>query len=92
MTEDRVIDAVAGGLFTILISAAPPLIMGLSVGLIVAIFQTVTSIQEQTLAFVPKIVAVMFSLIIFGYFMLTTLYEYVNSLLGSIPGFIQSLH
>jgi len=92
MTQEFVVDIIRNGVLTILAVAAPPLILGLIVGLLVSIFQAVTSIQEPTMAFVPKIVAVMFSLIIFGYFMLTTLYEYVNSLLGSIPGFIQSLH
>ena len=91
MSQEFVVDIIRSGVLTILTVAAPPLILGLIVGLLVSIFQAVTSIQEPTMAFVPKIVAVMFSLIIFGYFMLSTLYEYVNSLLGSIPSFIQSL-
>ena len=88
MSQELVIDIIRNGVLTILLVAAPPLILGLVVGLLVSIFQAVTSIQEPTMAFVPKIVAVLFSLIIFGYFMLSTLFEYVNSLFGSIPGFI----
>ena len=76
MTQDRVVDAMASALYTVILTAAPPLVIGLSVGLIIAIFQTVTSIQEQTLAFVPKIIAVFLSIIVFGPFMLNTLTEF----------------
>ena len=88
MSEDRVIDAMASGLFTIILGSAPPLIMGLAVGLIVSIFQTVTSIQEQTLAFVPKIVAVMASLIIFGPFILSTIVSFFRQMVINIPYFV----
>ena len=88
MTEERVLDAMSSGLFTILFSAAPPLIMGLSVGLIVAIFQTVTSIQEQTLAFVPKIIAVMLALIIFGPFILANIVGFFQEMVVSLPDLV----
>ena len=88
MTQDRVIDIVCSGLLTVLLSAAPPLLMGLSVGLIVSIFQTVTSIQEQTLAFVPKIVAVLASLIIFGPFILSNITSYFNELVTNLPNLV----
>ncbi|MCL1924779.1 MAG: flagellar biosynthesis protein FliQ [Defluviitaleaceae bacterium] len=92
MSQELIIDIIRNGVLTILAVSAPPLLLGLVVGLLVSVFQAVTSIQEPTMAFVPKIVAVLFSLIIFGYFMLSTLYEYVNSLLGSIPNIIQGLN
>ena len=85
MTPDRILDLITDGLTTIVLCAAPPLIMGLSVGIMVSIFQAVTSIQEPTLAFVPKILAVLLSLILFGPFMLTTLTEYFQRLTSSIP-------
>ncbi|MCL2016137.1 MAG: flagellar biosynthesis protein FliQ [Defluviitaleaceae bacterium] len=88
MTEQRVIDMVASGLFTIILSAAPPLLMGLAVGLIVAIFQTVTSIQEQTLAFVPKIVAVLVALVIFGPFIIGNITQYFREIVISLPELI----
>lgn len=88
MTQELVLQAVSGGLYTIILAAAPPLIMGLSVGLMVSIFQTVTSIQEQTLAFVPKIVAVLVSLIIFGPFILTLLTEYFQQLVINLPMYV----
>lgn len=58
MTEGQVLDIVRDAIYNIIICAAPLLLISLIVGLIVSIFQTVTSIQEQTLTFVPKIVAV----------------------------------
>ena len=54
MTVEVVTDMMQDGLFVILKTAAPPLIVSLVIGLAVSVFQTVTSIQEQTLTFVPK--------------------------------------
>ena len=88
MTQGIIIDIVREGLFTIIMVAAPPLIMGLVVGLLMSIFQTVTSIQEQTLAFIPKILAVLLSLLIFGPFMLDKLQEYYVYLVTRLPYFI----
>ena len=59
---------------------APMLITSLVIGLIISIFQTVTSIQEQTLTFVPKIIAVFVGLMIFGSWILTNLTEFVTTL------------
>jgi flagellar biosynthetic protein FliQ len=85
MTQDTVITLVQRGLLTILLVAAPPVLMGLVVGVLVSVFQTVTSIQEPTLAFIPKIIAVLLALIIFGPFMLSTLQDYMVDLARSIP-------
>ena len=76
MTPEVVVDIIREGIYTVLLVAAPPLIMGLLAGLIMAIFQTVTSIQEPTLAFIPKILAVLGALIIAGPFMLNQLTGY----------------
>ena len=70
---------------TIILVSAPPLLLGLTVGVLVSIFQTVTSIQEPTLAFVPKILAVFLALILFGPWMLTKLNEFITTLYMSIP-------
>ena len=88
MTDQRVIDAVTNGLLTVILSAAPPLIIGLSVGLMVSIFQTVTSIQEQTLAFVPKIVAVLGSIIIFGPFILNNITGFFQNIVRELPNLV----
>lgn len=59
MTVDLVVELANKALYTVILTSAPVLIVSLVIGLIVSIFQTVTSIQEQTLTFVPKIVAVL---------------------------------
>ena len=85
MTTDTVVDIMQNGVLTVIYVSAPPLIMGLTVGILVSLFQTVTSIQEATLAFVPKIVAVLLALVIFGNYMITTLLEYFIEMIGNIP-------
>ena len=66
MTEGQVLDIARDAIYTIIICAAPMLIISLVVGLIISIFQTVTSIQEQTLTFVPKVLTVFVTLMICG--------------------------
>lgn len=80
MTEGQVLDVAKEAIYTIIICSAPMLVISLVVGLIVSIFQTVTSIQEQTLTFVPKIIAVFVGLMIFGSWILTNLTEFVTTL------------
>ena len=78
MTPETVIAIAEEGIWMVLIISGPLLIIALVVGLLVSIFQATTQIQEQTLAFVPKIVAVLLGLVIFGPWMLshmTILYE-----------------
>ena len=70
MTVDLVVELANNALYTVILTSAPVLIVSLVIGLIVSIFQTVTSIQEQTLTFVPKIVAVFVTLMILGHWML----------------------
>jgi len=74
---------------TILAVSAPMLIFSLVVGLIVSIIQAVTQIQEATLAFVPKIVAVLLSLIIFGPWILKVITQFTSELLSNINIYIQ---
>lgn len=80
MTEGQVLDIVRESIYVLLITSAPLLLVSLIIGLVVSIFQTVTSIQEQTLTFIPKIVGVFATLIIFGPWILTTLTEYLTRL------------
>ena len=80
MTEGQVLDIARQALYTIILCSAPLLIISLVVGLVVSIFQTVTSIQEQTLTFVPKIICVFLGLMIFGSWILTNLTEFINTL------------
>lgn len=80
MTTEMVTDVMKEGLFVILKTAAPPLIVSLVIGLAVSIFQTVTSIQEQTLTFVPKIVGMFLCLMLLGDWMLNNMITYMTDL------------
>lgn len=73
---------------TVLFVAAPMLIISLIVGLIVSVIQAVTQIQEATLAFVPKIVAVFLSLILFGPWIIKLLIQFASDLLANINLYI----
>lgn len=84
MTDVIVIKLMRESLMTVLIVSAPMLGVGLFVGLIVSIFQTTTSIQEQTLTFVPKIVAIFGALLFFGAWMIHTLVNYTYHIFAMI--------
>ena len=72
-------------LWMVLLVSAPMLVLSLVVGLVVSIFQATTQINEQTLTFVPKIVAVLSAALLFGSWMMTTLVEYTTRLLAMLP-------
>ena len=80
MSIGEVISLMRGAVTQIITIIAPILGLALIVGLIVAILQAVTSIQEQTLTFIPKIVGVFTALMIFGPWMLSVLTDYINNL------------
>lgn len=88
MTPDVVIKLAEQSIYMILIISAPMLLIALGVGLLVSIFQAMTQIQEQTLAFIPKILAVFLSIIIFGPWMLTLLLDFTRDLFQQIPQMI----
>lgn len=88
MGDVSAIDIMSKALMVVMTASAPPLIFGLVVGIIASIFQTVTSIQEPTLAFVPKIVAVMIALVVFGSFIATVLQEFTIEVFRSIPNLL----
>ncbi len=89
MTIDDVTAIASNALFTIIKCAAPVLLVSLCVGLIVSIFQTVTSIQEQTLTFVPKILAIFLTLIILGHWMLNNMVGYMENLWAGFSLYIR---
>jgi flagellar biosynthetic protein FliQ len=91
MNENVVIDIARDAIFTIIKVAAPILLASLIVGLIVSILQTVTSIQEQTLTFVPKLIAVLLILILCGNWMLTTIKEFMQELFTNFSYYISAL-
>ena len=88
MTEEAVLDIASETLWTIIIVAAPLLLLSLIVGLIVSIFQTVTSIQEQTLAFIPKLIAIFIGLMLFGSFIVNRIVGFMQELWTSFGDYI----
>lgn len=88
MNAEFIIGLVSQAVYLVLETSAPMLILGLVVGLIVSIFQATTQIQEQTLAFVPKIVAVLLALLLFGPWIITKLVDFTSQILGSLYMYI----
>jgi len=88
MTIDDVVQISSDAIYTIIITAAPVLLVSLCVGLIVSIFQTVTSIQEQTLTFVPKVLAIFAALLIFGHWMMNNMVEFMTKLWADFTVYI----
>ena len=76
-------------LYTVIITAAPVLLISLSVGLAVSIFQTVTSIQEQTLTFVPKFLAIFLMLMLVGHWMLGNMVGLMERLWGDFTLYVK---
>jgi flagellar biosynthetic protein FliQ len=88
MNQAEVLTVMQEAIFTAITASAPMLIVAIVVGLIVSIFQATTQINEQTLAFVPKIVAVLLSLLIFGSYIINNLTGFIYRLYGQINGFL----
>ena len=85
MSENMVISVVKDALTTVILVSGPVLAISLIVGLIISIFQATTQIQEQTLTFVPKIIAVFVSIIIFGTWMLHLLMGFTQRIFDALP-------
>lgn len=88
MSSEFVLALAQKGIYTILLVSGPLLILALAVGLMVSIFQATTQIQEQTLAFIPKIVAVFVGLIFFGPWMLTKMVEFTSDIFQNLNQFV----
>jgi flagellar biosynthetic protein FliQ len=84
MAEDILIETLRQMLIVSLLLAAPALGVAMIVGLVVGLLQAVTSIQEQTLAFVPKLIGIILSLILLGHWMLRLLITYSAELFGGL--------
>ena len=80
MTTNDVTVIAEQAIFTIIKCAAPMLLVSLCVGLIVSIFQTVTSIQEQTLTFVPKLIAIFLTILLCGSWIMNNCVEFLEEL------------
>lgn len=84
MTQHLAIDLTRDALAMTIIISSPMLMVGLVVGLVVSIIQTTTSIQEQTLTFVPKLIAILVSVAAFGPWMIRMMTEYIVLLISNM--------
>ncbi|TYR82732.1 flagellar biosynthesis protein FliQ [Priestia megaterium] len=88
MDGEFVISLAEKGVYTILIVCGPLLLLALVVGLLVSIFQATTQIQEQTLAFVPKIVAVLVGIVFFGPWMLSKMVSFTYDIFANLYRYV----
>ncbi len=89
MSSDLAIQVGRDALIMVMLVAAPMLGLGLLVGILVSIFQAITQIQEQTLSFVPKIMAVFVAVLLFGPWMLSLMVDYTREILLHLPTMIR---
>lgn len=89
MTQDTVVNITLATVWLILKVAAPMLLVSLCVGLIVSIFQTVTSIQEQTLTFVPKFLAILLTIVICGGWIMNNIVTFMTELFKNFSVYIR---
>lgn len=89
MTVDAVSEMTSNALFLIIKVSLPVLLVSLVVGLIISIFQTVTSIQEQTLTFVPKVLAIFVALLICGHWMMNNMTDFMTRLWSDFTVYIR---
>ncbi len=80
MNEATVLEVGREALFVVLKTSGPIMLSGLGIGLIIALFQALTTIQEMTLTFVPKLIVIFFAIIVFLPFMMTTVIEFARHL------------
>ena len=90
MNEGMVLDIVRQAVWAAVESAAPLLLVSLMIGLIISIFQTITSIQEQTLTFVPKFLAIMLILVLCGSWIMNNAVDLFINLVTNIPLYIRN--
>jgi len=88
MTQELLMQIAQNAVYTILIVAAPALGIALLVGLLVSVFQATTQIQEQTLAFIPKIVAVFITILAVGPWMLRVMLDFAMDIFGNLHRFV----
>ena len=89
MTIDDIVQIISDALFCVIKTSAPVLLVSLVVGLAISIFQTITSIQEQTLTFVPKVLLVFGTMMLLGHWMLNNIVEYMITLWSDFSVYIR---
>ena len=89
MTEDTVVNITMATVWLILKVSAPMFLISLIVGLLISIFQTITSIQEQTLTFVPKFLAILLTIVVCGGWIMNNIVAYMTELCDNFSIYIQ---
>ena len=89
MNQEMVMEIGIEAIRVVLMISAPVLLLGLLVGLIVSIIQATTQIQEQTLSFIPKLVAIALALLVFGPWMMSMMYDFTIKIFENIPNYIR---
>lgn len=89
MNPDMVIDIARDTLWLIIKCSAPLLIVSLIVGLVISVFQTVTSIQEQTLTFVPKLLAIFLAIVLTGNWIMTSIADFLTNICQNFSTYIR---
>jgi len=89
MSGDMAIQIGRDALYMVMLISAPMLGLGLLVGVLVSIFQATTQIQEQTLVFIPKIIAIFVAIVVFGPWMLSLMVDYTREIFISLPNMIR---
>ncbi len=85
MTPELVVEISRSALWLVILLVMPPLLTALVIGVIIAMLQAATSVQEMTLTFIPKLLGMFFALMLAGHWMLGLLVEYTQELIESIP-------
>ncbi|WP_006786153.1 flagellar biosynthesis protein FliQ [Thiorhodospira sibirica] len=85
MTPELVVEISRSALWLVILLVMPPLLTALVIGVIIAMLQAATSVQEMTLTFIPKLLGMFFALMLAGHWMLGLLIEYTQELIESIP-------
>lgn len=88
MNENQVVDILVNTLYLIMKASAPMLLISLVIGLILSILQTITSIQEQTLTFVPKLLGVLIAIMLFGLWIMRNISDFLSTLANSFGTYI----
>lgn len=89
MSGDLALQIGRDALYMVMLVSAPMLGLGLLVGVLVSIFQATTQIQEQTLSFIPKIIAVFAAILVFGPWMLNLLVDYTRTIFVNLPQMVR---
>jgi len=89
VSQGDILKIMQSAIFLIIEVAAPVLLAGLVVGLLVSIFQAMTQINEQTLVFIPKILSILLAIVLLGGWMMTRVTEFTTGLLGMVADIVK---